>query len=399
MLNEQLPRDQGWVPAWSPRRRPTRHRAAGARGPARSCSGSPSPRSWGWWRSPPSPPAASCRRWSALHLPRVAAVAVFLATYLVIAVGKLPGFRLDRAGAALLGASLMVAAGALPLDEAYRAIDLDTMTLLLGMMIVVANLRLSGFFRLVNAWAVTRAGHPLVLLAAVTLTSGVLSAFLVNDAICLVLTPLVLDLVARLRARPGPLPAGGRDGVQRRQHRHDHRQPAEHHDRQLLRHPLRDVRRGARPGGRRSACVLTVLLIALALPRRVLDQASGSRREAEPARVHVPLVTKASLVDARHDGAVLRRPAAGQGRDRRRAPSCCSPGGVKPEKVYREIDWPLLLMFAGLFVVVAGFEKAVLTPDAIAAVGRPAPRPRAGAEPWSPPSCRTWSATCRRCWS
>ena len=48
----------------------------------------------------------------------------------------------------------MVACGALPLDEAYKAVDLDTMTLLLGMMIVVANLRLSGFFRLVTGWVV-----------------------------------------------------------------------------------------------------------------------------------------------------------------------------------------------------------------------------------------------------
>ncbi len=87
------------------------------------------------------------------------AVAIFTATYLVIAVGKLPGFYLDRAGAALLGASLMVGSGVLSLDQAYRATDFDTIALLLGMMIVAANLRLSGFFRLVNNWVVTRARH------------------------------------------------------------------------------------------------------------------------------------------------------------------------------------------------------------------------------------------------
>ena len=79
----------------------------------------------------------------------ITSVAIFTATYLVIAIGKLPGYRLDRAGAALLGASLMVGLGVLPLEEAYKVIDFDTITLLLGMMIVVANLRLSGFFRLV----------------------------------------------------------------------------------------------------------------------------------------------------------------------------------------------------------------------------------------------------------
>ena len=112
--------------------------------------------------------------------------------------------RLDRAGAALLGAALMVATGVLTMDEAQHAIDLDTITLLLGMMILVANLRLSGFFRVVTAWAVTRARHPVLLLAIIVLISGLLSAFLVNDTICLVLTPLVLDVVRRLRRDPVP---------------------------------------------------------------------------------------------------------------------------------------------------------------------------------------------------
>src|SRR5438270_13961084 len=125
-------------------------------------------------------------------------------TYLVVAIGRLPGFRLDRAGAALVGASLMVAVGALPLEEAPKAIDFDTIILLLGVMIVVANLRLSGFFRLVNGWVVTRARYPIVLLASIVLVSGILSAFLVNDTVCLVLTPLVLDLVTRLRRNPVP---------------------------------------------------------------------------------------------------------------------------------------------------------------------------------------------------
>ena len=143
------------------------------------------------------------RGWRLL-LPKVAAVLIFLVTYVVVAIGRLPGLRLDRAGAALVGASLMVAVGVLTPEAAYRAIDLDTITLLLGMMLVVANLRLAGFFRLINGWAVTHARHPLILLLAVTLVSGVLSAFLVNDTVCLVLTPLVLELVLRLRCNPVP---------------------------------------------------------------------------------------------------------------------------------------------------------------------------------------------------
>ena len=133
-----------------------------------------------------------------------APIAIFAATYLVMAIGKLPGYQLDRAGAALLGASLMIWSGVLSLDEAFQSIDLETIVLLLGMMIVVANLRLSGFFEVVNDWVVARARHPLALLCGIVLVSGALSAFLVNDAICLVLTLPVLDLAKRLERDPTP---------------------------------------------------------------------------------------------------------------------------------------------------------------------------------------------------
>jgi Na+/H+ antiporter NhaD/arsenite permease-like protein len=118
-----------------------------------------------------------------------AAWAIFLATYVVLSLGKIPVYRIDRAGAALLGGSLMVASGVLSLDEAYRAVDFNTIVLLLGMMIVVANLRLSGFFRIITHWIARHVKRPIVLLGMIILCAGALSAFLVNDAICLVLTP------------------------------------------------------------------------------------------------------------------------------------------------------------------------------------------------------------------
>ena len=75
----------------------------------------------------------------------IAAAVIFVVTYLIVAIGKIPVYRIDRAGAALLGGSLMVGLGILSADEAYQAISFDTLTLLLGMMIVAANLRVSGF--------------------------------------------------------------------------------------------------------------------------------------------------------------------------------------------------------------------------------------------------------------
>ena len=135
---------------------------------------------------------------------RVAAGIIFVGSYLALAVGRIPGLNIDRAGIALVGASLMVASVALPLEDAYRAIDLDTITLLLGVMIVVANLRLSGFFAIATAWVMERAKGPLILLCGVVATSGIFSAFLVNDAICLVLAPLVLELTRAMGRKPMP---------------------------------------------------------------------------------------------------------------------------------------------------------------------------------------------------
>ena len=94
-------------------------------------------------------------------------------TYFVLAIGRLPGFRVDRTGAAIIGASLMLGAGVLNVEEAYAAINYDTLTLLFGMMIVVANLRLSGFFTVVSAWVVEHAHRPIVLLSGIVAIAGI----------------------------------------------------------------------------------------------------------------------------------------------------------------------------------------------------------------------------------
>ena len=132
------------------------------------------------------------------------AILIFAITYLVLAIGRLPGFRIDRTGAAIIGASFMVGVNALSLDQAYRAINFDTIILLFGMMIVVANLQLSGFFSLVAERVVEHAHRPLPLLIAIVAVAGLFSAFFVNDTMCLVLTPLVLEIAETLRRNPVP---------------------------------------------------------------------------------------------------------------------------------------------------------------------------------------------------
>ena len=131
-------------------------------------------------------------------------LAIFLATYVLISAQKVRRINLDRPSAAMLGAILMVALGVLSLDEAYRAVNLDTLALLLGTMIVVACLRSAGFFEYTSAWLLSRAGTPRRMLVMVVFAAGILSALFVNDTICLLLTPILLATVSHAGLPPVP---------------------------------------------------------------------------------------------------------------------------------------------------------------------------------------------------
>lgn len=102
----------------------------------------------------------------------MAALVFFAFTFGVLAFGALPGLRLARTGAAVVGAGAMVASGVLSLEEAWRAIHYETLLLLFGMMIVVANLRLAGFFPWIAQWFVRRAHAPETLLAVVVASNA-----------------------------------------------------------------------------------------------------------------------------------------------------------------------------------------------------------------------------------
>ncbi len=298
----------------------------------------------------------------------IAALAVFAATYLVIAVGKLPGYHLDRAGAALLGASLMVWLGVLSLAEAYRAIDFDTIALLLGMMIVVANLRLSGFFLLVNEWVVKRARYPLALLAAIVLIAGSLSAFLVNDTICLALTPLVLELVTRLKRNPVPYLLAIAMASNVGSVATITGNPQNMIIGSLSQIPYATFATALSPVAA-AGLALTVALIALAYRGEFLSREPFAAVAPMPIRFNRPIVVKSLAITLLMVALFFCAQPVAQ---------VAIVGGafmlltrrVKAHKVYREIDWPMLVMFAGLFVVVAGFERIVLTPDVIAALAR-----------------------------
>ena len=127
----------------------------------------------------------------------VLAIIIFAFTYLLISGRRLKMLPLNRPAAALLGTVLMVATGVMTPERAYRAVDYDTLVLLLGMMLVAAYLFLAGFFDWAAHWILQVAKTPTRLLLYLILTSGGLSALLVNDTVCLMLTPLVVAVMVR----------------------------------------------------------------------------------------------------------------------------------------------------------------------------------------------------------
>ncbi len=125
------------------------------------------------------------------------ASAIFAFTYLLISGRQLKILPLNRPAAALLGAVLMITTGVMTPERAYRAINYDTLVLLLGMMIISAYLYLAHFFEWAAELVLNISRKPARLLLHVALASGILSALLVNDTICLMLTPLVVIVVRR----------------------------------------------------------------------------------------------------------------------------------------------------------------------------------------------------------
>ncbi len=284
---------------------------------------------------------------------------IFGLTYLALALGKVPGLRIDRAGIALVGAAAMLACGVLSMRDAARAVDYETIVLLFGMMVVVSYLRMAGFFALATERIATRFSGPLTLLAVTITLSGVLSAFLVNDVVCVALTPLVLHLCQRLKRPPIPYLIGLATASNIGSVATITGNPQN-----IIIGSLSQI-----SYLRFAARLAPVALIGLALNfavvalvyRKVLGEAGQDPTPADESprpRVHRALLIKSTLVTlvtvalffAGQPIALVALAAAG----------VLMLDRVRPEKVYGAVDWPLLVMFAGLFVVVHAFEVNVV---------------------------------------
>jgi Na+/H+ antiporter NhaD/arsenite permease-like protein len=295
----------------------------------------------------------------------LATALIVLLTYGGIALGRIPGFRLDRAGITLTGAALMMAIGAITPEEAYRAVNLDTLALLLGMMIIVAHLRLSGFFRLVTRWALAHAHSPLILLATVATTAGAFSAFLVNDAVCLVMAPLVIEVTRSLRRNPIPYLLAVVMACNVGSAATITGNPQNMIIGAVSRIPYTAFAAALAP------VALVGLLLVIAVLTALWWREFQRREHFDAKRVsnhfHKPQLIKAVVVTlgviAAFFAGVPVAMAAFLG-----GALLLVTRAIKAHKVYQEIDGSLLLMFAGLFVVVAAAEKILLTPEVIGSV-------------------------------
>ncbi len=285
----------------------------------------------------------------------LAAVAVFAVTYLAIAAGRLPYLSLDRPAAALLGAVLMVAAGVLSPHEAGAAVNGDTIGLLLGMMILSVQLGEAGFFRWASHRVLRTVHGPRTLLWAIVVAAGTLSAVLVNDTVCVMVTPLVIAVVddaelpplpyllalafgsnagsvATLTGNPQNMIVGTLSGIPY----------------------LRFAAALALPAAVSLVLVACVLQLVFrrALPRRRFAVPPSAAPDVDRALLAKSLGATALAVAGFLAGFPLAPTAL------LAAALLLAFGGRAPREALLRVDWPLLVFFAGLFVVVAGVGKA-----------------------------------------
>ncbi|MHC5935694.1 anion transporter [Nostoc sp.] len=275
-------------------------------------------------------------------------------TYIGLGLGYLPGLRMNRASIALVGASLLMAFGVLDLKEAWQAIDYKTLIFLFGMMVISTNLAYAGFFQLTLDTVTHFTRSPLGLLIVLTFGSGILSAFFLNDTIALILTPLVLGLTQTLKLNPIPylLALAGATNLG---------------SVATLSGNPQNILIGSFSGisyldfaKALTPIALVSLLIQIGLLWWLYPDVRSikSCSSVTPVRYRIfkPLLTKSLLIT----GGLLIAFLIGMPPAQATliaASLLFITRRIKPQRVLNKVDWDLLVMFSGLFVVTAGVEK------------------------------------------
>ncbi|GAB4343796.1 MAG: anion transporter [Calditrichia bacterium] len=300
------------------------------------------------------------------NLTKLVALLIAVLSIAGIAVGRFPKLKMNRATIALVGAVLIVLTGIMQLDDAWLLIDWDTIALLLAIMILNANFRFSGFFDLVNSHISKKVHTPNGLLIVLVFLSGFLSAFFLNDTIVLVFTPLVVITVLNLKRNPIPylvaLATSANIGSAAT----------------LIGNP-QNILIGATsqyPFGHFFLRMLPVSLLGLGIVWffvRILYPAEFKTPlkvvlPEKPPKIHKPLLLKCALaalmmVMALFAGVKPTLAALGA------ATIVLITRRIKPARVFAEIDWSLIVFFAGLFVITGSLEKFGFTEQMAGALG------------------------------
>jgi Na+/H+ antiporter NhaD/arsenite permease-like protein len=266
-------------------------------------------------------------------------------TYLGLGLGYLPGLRMNRATIAFVGASALVGLGSISLKQAWSAIDAGTIIFLLSIMVVNAFLDSAGFFRLALALLSSYARSPFGLLITLTFISGLLSALFLNDTIALIFTPLTLGLTQALGLNPTPylLALAGATNIL----------IASFSSISYLAFAQALV-----PVALAGLLIQLILLWWLYPEVRSFKSTlsypdMGRNRWLKPV-LYKSLIITGGLLVAFLLGAPLSESAfvaAGLLLITRR---------LKPERILRAVEWDLLLMFSGLFILTESVEKLQL---------------------------------------
>ena len=131
-------------------------------------------------------------------------LSVFVIVYAGMILGEIPGLALDRSGIALLGAIVILASGRLTVDEAVLAADAHTLALLFGLMVISAQFRLGGFYTETVRRIAAHSARTDTLLLLVIVAAGALSSVLANDIVCLAMAPMLIEVCARRQIPPLP---------------------------------------------------------------------------------------------------------------------------------------------------------------------------------------------------
>lgn len=281
---------------------------------------------------------------------------ILIVVLTVFTLGKSPIFRIDRAGVAIIGAVAMMSFGILSFEQATKVVDYRTIVILFSMMVIVANLKVAGFFELIGQIVLQKISSKKALLFTIILISGILSAFAINDIVCLLFTPVVLFICKKGNCPPIPHLLGLAMASNVGSALTFLGNPQNILIGSLSQITFFDYLKVASP-----ISIIGLLLIYLFLSYKYKNDLGGNLEKVELTEVYFhhyliiktlcTLILVIAFYMAGFDIVLLASLGAAFLLITRR---------VKPNKIYTSIDFNLLIIFIGLFVIVGGIEASGL---------------------------------------